>query len=283
MIDFFRRHRVFLAAGALLMLSALLVLRTSGSRVRSDRLGGLFLEALAPVQRVLVTVGQAMVNVWSGAGDLWTARQEVVVLRERVRAMEQDAARSGEIAVENERLHRLLDFRQQLTGDLLTARVIGRDATDLAHTILLDRGEADGIAVGAAVVAPEGVVGQIFQLSPHAARVLLITDHNSGADALVQRSRVRGIAEGNVDGTIGLKFIKRTDDVQLGDKVVTSGLDGIFPKGFLIGEVTGVDKRGQSMFQTIDVTPVVSFGRLEEIMVSRGPVTRADQPAASQE
>lgn len=283
MIDFFRRHRVFLAAGALLMLSALLVLRTSGSRSRSDRLGGLFLEALAPVQRVLVTVGQAMVNVWSGAGDLWTARQEVVVLRERVRAMEQDAARSGEIAVENERLHRLLDFRQQLTGDLLTARVIGRDATDLSHTILLDRGEADGIAVGAAVVAPEGVVGQIFHVSPHAARVLLITDHNSGADALVQRSRVRGIAEGNVDGTIGLKFIKRTDDVQIGDKVVTSGLDGIFPKGFLIGEVTGVDKRGQSMFQSIDVTPVVSFGRLEEIMVSRGPVTRADQPAASQE
>jgi rod shape-determining protein MreC len=89
---------------------------------------------------------------------------------------------------------------------------------------------------------------------------------------------VRGIAEGNVEGAVGLKFIKRTDDVQIGDKVVTSGLDGIFPKGFLVGEVTGIDKRGQSMFQSIEVTPVVSFDRLEEAMVSRGAVAWTASP-----
>ena len=272
MLPFLRRNRVLLVSGAVLLVSASLILRTSGARVRTDWLGSLLLETLAPVQRMLVTVGQGMGNAWNGVGDLFTARREVVVLRERLRGLEQGAARSGEVAVENERLRRLLDLREQLTGNLVTARVIGRDATGLSHTLLLDRGQADGLTTGAAVIAPEGVVGQVFQVSPHAARVLLITDHNSGVDALVQRSRVRGIAEGNVDGAVGLKFIKRTDDVQIGDKVVTSGLDGIFLKGFLVGEVTGIDKRGQSMFQSIEVTPVVSFDRLEEAIISRGPV-----------
>jgi rod shape-determining protein MreC len=278
MLPFLRRNRVLIVSGAFLLVSASLILRTSGARVRTDWFGSLLLETLAPVQRVLVTVGQAMVNVWNGAGDLFTARREVVVLRERMRGLEQAAAQSGEVAVENQRLRRLLELREQIAGDLVTARVIGRDATGLSQTLLLDRGKSDGLVTGAAVVAPEGIVGQVFQLSPTVARVLLITDHNSGVDALVQRSRVRGIAEGNVDGGVALKFIKRTDDVQIGDKVVTSGLDGIFPKGFLIGEVTAINKRGQSMFQSVEVTPIVSFDRLEEALISRGTIGWAAIP-----
>lgn len=274
MLQFLRRNRILLVSGAFLIVSASLILKTSGARVRTDWLGSLLLETLAPVQRVLVTVGQATVNVWNGAADLFSARTEVVALRERVRGLEQEAARAGEVAVENERLRGLLDLRQQVSGDLVTARVIGRDATGRSHTLLVDRGEADGLFAGAAVLAPDGIVGQIFQVSAHAARVLLISDHNSGVDALGQRSRVRGIAEGTVDGDVNLKFIKRTDDVQAGDKIVTSGLDGIFPKGFLVGTVTNIDKRGQSIFQTIEVTPMVAFDRLEEVMVTRGPVTR---------
>ena len=272
MFQFLRRNRVLIVSGAFLLVSASLILRTSGARVRTDRLGSLLLETLAPVQRVLVIVGQSMVNGWSGVGDLFTARTEVVTLREQIRGLQDKATHAGEIALENQRLQRLLDLRQQLVGELTTARVTGRDATGKSHTLLLDRGERDGVAVGAAVIAPEGIVGQIFQVSPHAARVLLINDHNSGVDALVQRSRVRGIAEGNADGDVILKFAKRTDDVQIGDKIVTSGLDGIFPKGFLIGEVSAINKRGQSAFQSIEVAPVVGFDRLEEAMVSRGPV-----------
>src|SRR5262249_41469697 len=122
------------------------------------------------------------------------------------------------------------------------------------------------------------VVGQVFLVSRHAARVLLVSDHNSGVDALVQRTRARGIVQGTVDAGCGLKYVKRTEDVQVGDTVVTSGLDGIFPKGLPIGQVVAVDKRGQGLFQYAEIAPRVDFSQLEEVLVARGPVTTAEPP-----
>jgi rod shape-determining protein MreC len=158
--------------------------------------------------------------------------------------------------------------------------VIGRDATGLARTLVIDRGEADGITKGAAALAPEGIVGQVFLASAHAARVLLIADHNSGVDALVQRTRARGIVQGTAEGGCGLKYVKRTEDVQVGDTVVTSGLDGVFPKGVPIGHVVAVDKQGQGLFQYAEVAPRVDFGQLEELLVSRGAFAAPDLPDA---
>jgi rod shape-determining protein MreC len=135
------------------------------------------------------------------------------------------------------------------------------------------------VGKGAAVVAPQGIVGHVFQASPHAARVLLVSDHNSGVDALVQRTRARGIVQGTVDAGCGLKYVKRTEDIQVGDMVVTSGLDGIFPKGLPIGQVVSVDKRGQGLFQYAEIAPRVDAQQLEEVLVARGPVTSADAAA----
>src|SRR5262249_46152908 len=144
--------------------------------------------------------------------------------------------------LENTRLRDLLAFRERLAGDVITAAVIGRDATGLARTITIDRGERDGVAKGAAVLAPAGIVGQVLLVGSRAARVLLISDHNSGVDAVVQRTRARGIVEGTVNEGCGIKFVKRTEDLQRGDVVVTSGVDGIFPRGLPIGRIVVVDK-----------------------------------------
>src|SRR5438552_1894052 len=197
---------------------------------------------MAPLQRGSTAVGHAVIGTWRGVGELMHSREENETLRQRVRELEEQVTRLGEAELENVRLRRLLDLRETLRGDVLTARVIGRDATGIARTLVVDRGEADGVVKGAAVLAPEGIVGQVFLASRHAARVLLINDHNSGVDALVQRTRARGIVEGIVDDGCGLKFVKRTEDVQVGDAVITSGLDGIFPKSLPIGQVVAVDK-----------------------------------------
>src|SRR5439155_24980271 len=130
------------------------------------------------------------------------------------------------------------------------------------RTLLIGRGERDGVVRGAAVLAPAGIVGHVFQVSPNAARVLLVADHNSGVDALVQRTRARGIVQGTADGGCGLKYVKRTEDIQVGDTVVTSGLDGIFPKGLPIGKVVSVDKRGQGLFQYAEIAPRVDAEQL---------------------
>jgi rod shape-determining protein MreC len=122
---------------------------------------------------------------------------------------------------------------------------------------------------GAAVIVPEGVVGRVFQASAHAARVLLVSDRNSGVDAIVQRTRVHGIVQGRDNGC-ELKYVKRGSDVEVGDNVVTSGLDNIFPKGVLIGDVVQVARREQGLFQNIAIEPRVAFDRLEEVLVTTG-------------
>ena len=272
MLAFLRRNRILLSTGLFLVLAVGLVLRTSGGRYRDDPLSRFFLEAVTPLQRASALVRDTLLRAWRDVADLVHAREELGSLRARTRALEQEAARLAEAELENERLKRLLDFRETLNGNLIAARVVGRDATGLSRTITIDRGEGDGVKKGAAVLVPEGIVGQVFLVSGHAARVLLITDHNSGVDALVQRTRARGIVEGTVDGGCGLKFLKRTEDVQIGDLVVTSGLDGIFPKALPVGRVTAVDKRGQGLFQYAELAPDADFERLEEVLIARGAV-----------
>ena len=256
-------------------------MQTSRAPTRSDSLGHVFLEVMAPLQRSAAAVRRAVAGGWHSVAELVGARTENVALRERTRRLEQELDRLSELELENGRLRKLLDFRDALRGELLTARVIGRDATGVARTITIDGGEADGIVRGAAALAPEGVVGQVFLVSRHAARVLLISDHNSGVDALVQRTRARGIVQGTVDGGCALKYVKRTEDVQVGDELITSGLDGIFPKGLPVGRVAAIDKRGQGLFQSAEVAPRVDFDRLEEVLVTRGPVVPADPPPAA--
>jgi len=270
MLEFLRRNRLLATAALFLVLAAGMILRTGTSHGRDDQLGRIFLELMAPLERAGTFASRTVADAWASASGLLRARDEAEALRARVRRLEQDTARLAETEAENARLRTLLDFRKTLGGTLLTTRVIGHDAAGLSRTLVVDQGSAAGIAKGAAVLAPEGIVGQVFQVSPHAARVLLVSDHNSGVDAVVQRTRGRGIVEGTADGRCGLKFVKRTEDLQVGDLVVSSGLDGIFPRGLPIGHIEAVDKQGQGLFQYGQIEPAVDTERLEEVLVMVG-------------
>jgi rod shape-determining protein MreC len=276
LLNFLRRNRLLFASALCLLGGALLVARTTGAPAQRDPVGRFFLDLMAPFQRATASVSRRIGDGWAGVAELFRARRENVVLRERARRLEEELDRLAEMALENERLRRLLEFRETVTGDVVTARVIGHDATGLSRTLIIDRGAADGVAKGAAVLAPEGIVGQVFVTGRSSARVLLVSDHNSGVDAVVQRTRARGIVQGSVDGACALKYVKRTEDVQVGDAVVTSGFDGIFPKGLPIGRVTLVDKASQSLFQHAEVAPRVDFESLEELLVTRGPIRPAE-------
>ena len=270
MLEFLRRNRLLATAALFLVLAAGMILRTGTSHGRDDQLGRIFLELMAPLERAGTFASRTVADAWENASGLLRARDEAEALRARVRRLEQDTARLAETEAENARLRTLLDFRKTLGGTLLTTRVIGHDAAGLSRTLVVDQGSAAGVAKGAAVLAPEGIVGQVFQVSPHAARVLLVSDHNSGVDAVVQRTRGRGIVEGTADGRCGLKFVKRTEDLQVGDLVVSSGLDGIFPRGLPIGHIEAVDKQGQGLFQYGQIEPAVDTERLEEVLVMVG-------------
>ena len=166
MLEFLRRNRLLATAAFFLVLAAGLILRTGSTRGRDDQLGRLFLELMAPLDRAATFVSRTVADAWQGATALMRARDEAEALRGRVRQLERDTARLAEAEAENARLRTLLDFRKTLSGALLTARVIGHDAAGLSRTLVIDQGSAAGIAKGAAVLAPEGIVGQVFLVSP---------------------------------------------------------------------------------------------------------------------
>jgi len=116
------------------------------------------------------------------------------------------------------------------------------------------------------VVAAQGVVGRIIKIGEHQARVLLVTDASSAVSALIQRTRTRGIVRGQGEAMI-MEFALRLEDVAVGDRVVTSGTGGVFPKGLPAGTVKRVEKGDFGLFQSVEIEPLVDFSRLEEVMV----------------
>jgi rod shape-determining protein MreC len=272
MLEFVRRNRVGLTSGLLLLTSLLLFSAGSRAQRRIDPFGGVILDGMRPLQSITATVIQAVAGTWRTYVALFGVNKENERLRRRIVELEQQAVRLSEVEQTDKRLEALLNLRSSLDGDLLAAQIIGRDPLPWFSTMTINKGEADGVHKNAAVLSPLGVVGQIMSTGARSARVLLITDHNSGVDALVQRSRARGIVEGALDGGCVMKYLKRGEDVEVGDRVVTSGLDGIFPKGIIVGEVTRVTRGNRGLLQVAEIKPAVPLDRIEEVLVARGSV-----------
>jgi rod shape-determining protein MreC len=269
MLEFVRRNRVLLSSGFFLLCSLALLSANARQPGRLDPLGSVFLEVMAPLQSATAWTGDAAVGVWSRYVHLIGVARENAQLRERLRVLERRGSHHRELELMNRRLKRLLALERRLPTEAVAATVTGRDASVWFQSLTLDKGELDGIRAGMPVMAPEGAVGVISSTSPHAARVLLLTDPNSGIDILVQRTRVRGIVSGLLEQGTVLKYVKRTEDVRVGDHVIASGLDGVFPKGMPIGRVTRVSRKDRGLFLYAEVTPAADAGRLEEVLVAR--------------
>lgn len=268
MLEFVRRNKVLLSSGFFLLCSLALLSVNARHPGRVDPLGRIFLELLSPFQR-------ATSGILGVAGDLWTdyvaligVQRENGKLEARVRDLEQRATRQEELELMNRRLKRLLALERQLPTEAVAAAVTARDASAWFQSLTLNKGESDGLHPGMPVLAPEGVVGMISATSPHAARVMLLTDPNAGIDVLVQRTRVRGIVSGHEQDTV-LKYVKRAEDVRAGDRIVASGLDGVFPKGMPVGQVTSVDRKDRGLFLYAEVALAADASRLEEVLVIR--------------
>ena len=266
-----RQHSVLVTTGGLLLLSlALVILNSSGGR-RVDPLGVVFLELVTPVARVSEFAANRVGDAWESYAGLMGVRQELSWVRGRVRELEREVDHQRRVEDENRRLRALLQLRNELGGSPIAARLTGIGASQLFHTATLNRGTGDGVAEGMAVLAPRGVVGRVVSASPNAARVLLLEDPGSGVDAVVQRTRTRGIVEGAAAGKLKLKFVTPDEELRLGDEIVTSGLDGIFPRGLPLGNVTRIAEDDTGLFQSAELVTAVDFQKLEEVLVMEAP------------
>jgi len=244
----------------------------------ASRPATLMLTALSPVQEAIDGIAHGGTGFVRNYVDLIGVRQENQRLKAELAELKTNQSRLVELETENRHLSELLDLRDVLGGNSIAANVIGTDANGLARTLVISQGASSGLRPGMAVLSFQGVVGKVITVSPHASRVLLIDDHNSALDSFDQRTRARGIVAGVVDDGITMKYVERSQDVRPGDVIVTSGLDGIFPRGLLIGTIKGVSGEGPGMFLSVTITPAVDFRGLEQVLV----VTEMpEQPASS--
>jgi rod shape-determining protein MreC len=270
--SFLWRNRVILTGGALIILS--LYMMTAGVR-HGDRIAAPargMLEVLRPMQSGTADLGEGIRSLYHNYLDLVHVREENQHLIAELARVKAEQARMAELEAENRHLSELLELRDVLGVDAIAANVIGSDATGLSHTLILGQGSASGLHPGMAVLANEGIVGRVIATSPHASRVLLIDDHNSALDGFDQRSRARGIVAGVVDDGIIMKYVDRSQDIKTGDIIVSSGLDGIFPRGLLVGSVGRVYREGPGLFLNVQLTPAVNFRSLEQVLVVRQQV-----------
>src|SRR6185295_12512665 len=161
---------------------------------------------------------------------------------------------------------RLLELRDQSKLTTVAAEIIAGGATPDFRTITIDKGSRDGVRRDMAVIAPDGVVGRVVVPSGRAAKVQLLIDRNAAAGAIIERSRAQGVVVGRGDDRLQMEYVSEVAEVAVGDTVVTSGIDGIYPKGFVIGRVETIEKNGPS-YKRITVRPAVNFSSLEDVLV----------------
>jgi len=272
---FFQRYRVVLSCGFFLLFSLLLAAVNTRAPYRIDPVGVLLLEAMHPLQLGMTAASREVERFWDRYIALWSLRRENEELRRRLETLEKTVQHATELDLANQRLGQLLALREEFGGQAVASHVVGQSPVAWVKTVVLDKGAGHGVAKGMAVLAPEGIIGQVVSVSAHAARVLLVSDLNSAVDVIIQRTRVRGIAVGTVEGECILKYIQRRDDVQVGDTVLTSGLDGIFPKGQLIGTVVRVGTQDGRMFQDVEVKLSADLTKIEEVLVVAPGTLRA--------
>lgn len=240
------------------------------SSVRGDGEGSLLgrtiLAASSPFIKAGSAIGRSASAFWHGYVDLIGVEQVNRDLRREVDLLRSKVHDLREMQGEVERLRTLLDLRDRVEVPSTGARVIAHGTGEGARTLLLDRGERHGLRRGDPVITARGLVGRIIEVGPGIGKVQTLTDPNSGVAALIQRTRVQGLVVGDGDSGCRMDYVMELSDIEIGDVVITSGLERIYPKGQIIGVVTELDE-GEGLTRHVGVRPEVDIRRLEEVLV----------------
>jgi rod shape-determining protein MreC len=237
---------------------------------------GLFAE----VQRGTSTVVSGVRHAWSSYVGLRGVKSENDSLRQQLAAAEVQLQEQRALADRSRALEQMLQLRDRSNLQTTAAEIIANSATPDFRTLTIDKGTTDGVKTDMAVIAPAGVVGRIVVPSLRAAKVQLLIDRNAAAGAVVERSRAQGVVIGGGDDRLRMEYVSEASDIVGGDLVVSSGIDGIYPKGFVIGRVETVEKNGPA-YKRIVVKPAVDFRSLEHVLVvlTPTPAKEAGLPA----
>lgn len=277
MPDLLKRVGAPLIVAFLILLTIVSMVMDRGSP--TDRRGELpwwqaiVLEIAAPVERIVSAPIDGVTNFFEEYVDLLGVRADNRRLLRRIAEIESENLQFREALVSSGHLARVASMRDEIEIPMLPAEVVGLDVAPWFRSILVDRGAQHGVEPGYPVITHEGVVGVVTATSSHAAKTMLLLDRQSSVDALVQRSRARGVVRGIGRDRLEFEFVVRSADVVVGDEVVTSGLGGIYPKGLRLGRVAELRDAGGRLTRIAMIDPAVDLGQLEQVfvMLRRGP------------
>jgi len=234
--------------------------------------------SMAEVQRVATGGIGGVRTAWQNYVNLRQIGQENDALKQRVSQLEVALQRERALAEQTRVLQQALDLKTETPFATTAAMIIASGASPDFRTMTLDKGSSQGLATDMAVLAPEGIVGRVILPTPRAAKVQLIIDRNAAVAGLVERSRAQGVVVGTGNDRMRFDYVPGSADLKVGDSVVTSGLDGIYPKGFVIGQIESVE-RSAGEFSNVLIRPAVNLSALETVLVvtSASEVPKSDR------
>ncbi len=232
------------------------------------------LDSSGYLQKAFSKPMNAVKGFWASYVVLRDVKQENAALRERIANLQRQLNEYREALIANARYRQLLKIKGRNRFQSVIANVVGVDLAPWSATLVIDQGRSSGIRPGMPAMAGPGVIGKVIESGLGFSRIMLVSDYNNAVAAMVQRNRVRGILKGAGHGGCTLAYVEKGVDVEVGDRIITSGTDGVFPKGFLLGQVSSVSQGpAADLFQDITVKPVMDLNRVEEVMIL---LTRSD-------
>jgi rod shape-determining protein MreC len=261
--------KMIMIVGAIILIAVNIIILSVNSQDRtpSTRVGQVALFFVSPFQEFASKSIHFAQDLWRHYFNLVGVSQKNDSLVGDLKAAYEKNNSLKELELSHARLQRLLDFKPDIGRQVVAAAVVGKDPSPWLKTVVIDKGTDEGVERGMPVVTPDGITGLITDASDAYAKLLLITDQNSAVDAMTQGTRARGIVKGASTGKLRLDFVLRRHEITAGDIIVSSGLDGVFPKGLRVGYVHEVHKPNSGIFQEVSVTPYVDFEKLEEVLV----------------
>jgi rod shape-determining protein MreC len=235
--------------------------------------------AFSEVQRASNSVTVDVRQWWQDYFALQQVRSENTQLKQELAEIRVRLQEERGLAQQSQTLQQLLSLKTSLTLSTTATTVIAGSASPEFRTITIDKGTGDGLRPDMAVIAPAGVVGRIILPSGRASKVQLLIDRNAAAGALIERTRAAGVVVGTGGDQLRMDYVAGSADVKVGDRVVTSGIDGIYPKGFVIGQIQSL-RRGVGEYGAIVIRPAVDFSALETVLVVLTPTTALGEAGA---
>jgi rod shape-determining protein MreC len=240
--------------------------RTDGHHVRTVRYA--MTRVIVPFEKLLTNMGHGTRSGWKNYIYLRGVRQKNAELQAEVDQLRLQQMGLLADARQGQRLQALLGFQQQYIYKTVIAQVIGTSGSDQSRVIYIDKGSSDGLRQDMAVVTPDGIVGKVRDVFPHAAQVLEMNDQTAGAGVVLETTRIRGILRGNAAGQPQVIDLLPDDRIKPGERVLTSGGDQVYPRGLAVGDVesVGPDKQ-HPPYIAITVKPAANLSKLEEVLV----------------